>query len=315
MTIRYCLAVLAVSAASAAQSQLFGRLDFAEAGDFSEAAVVRGVKAVEAQCQASRHAIWADAGSAGAECLRVWVAGFDVLPAKRALVYFHGDVFVGRGKTAANYLNTSLEAQAEFAKSWAKALKVPYLFVGRPGTYGSSGDHMQRRRKDESLLISAAMDALKKRHGIGEWVVAGQSGGGHVTAALLTERNDIVCAVPTSAPSSPRIRWEMMGRTSDTTGYTDSYEPSRFLDKSKAHPDLRVFVLGNPLDRNVFWPSQTVLADALTKAGIPVEVIEAPGSGPDGHGLGNASRTVAGWCAQNLGTPEMLARAAKGLKP
>lgn len=312
---RVCLVGLSLAAASLAHAQLFGRLEWTESGDFSEAAVVRGVKATASQCQVSPHAVWADAGAAGAECLRVWSAGFGPLPVKRALIFFHGDVYVGNGKTAKSYLNSSVEEQAQFAQNWAKRLGVPYLFLGRPGTHGSSGDHMQRRRKAESLLISAAMDSLKQTYGIEEWVVAGQSGGGHVTAALLTERSDIVCAVPTSAPSSPRIRWEMMGRSRDKTGYTDSYEPSLWLVKSKTHPALRVFVLGNPEDRNVFWPSQTVLADALKAASIPVEIIEASGSGPDGHGLSNASRVVAAWCAQHLSTDEILARSAKGLKP
>jgi pimeloyl-ACP methyl ester carboxylesterase len=301
--------------AGESHGQFAGRIELTETGDFSEAAVVRGVKATQAQCLAVSHSVWADAGPVGAECLRVWATGMDPLPAKRALVYFHGDVFVGHGKTARTYLNSSVDEQARFAQNWARQLGVPYLFIGRPGVYGSSGDHMQRRRQDESLLISAAMDSLKQRHGIEEWVVAGQSGGGHVTAALLTQRNDIVCAVPTSAPSSPRIRWELMGRNRDTTGYTDSYEPSKFLVRAQMHPALRVFVLGNPEDRNVFWPSQVVLADALKTAGIPVEVIEAPGSGPDGHGLSNAARVVAAWCAKNLSTADILARAAKGLKP
>ena len=312
---RLCFVTLMALLACSAHGQLFGRLDFSEAGDFSESAVVRGVRATEAQCRAARNTVWANAGDAGAECLRVWSSGVGGAPVKRALVFFHGDIFVGRGKTATAYLQSSIEEQHRLANSWAKRLRVPYFFVGRPGTTGSSGDHMQRRRKDESLLISAAMDELKARHGIEEWVVAGQSGGGHVTAALLTERNDIVCAVPTSAPSSLKIRWTLMGRSSDTTGNLDSYEPSQFLDKARVHPQLRVFVLGNPLDRNVFWPSQTVLADALAKAGIPVDVIEAPGHGPDGHSLSTESRVLAGWCAQGLSTADILAKAAQSFKP
>jgi len=173
---------------------------------------------------------------------------------------------------------------------------------------------MQRRRKTESELISAALDELKKRYGVEEWVVAGQSGGGHVTSALIAERADIVCAVPTSAVSSPRIRWEMMGRTRDTTNYADSYEPSNFISKSRTNPSLRVFVLGNPKDKNVFWPSQTVMADSLKMAKIPVETLEGEGTGPDGHGLSNSSRIVAGWCAQDISTEEILVRAAKGLR-
>jgi acetyl esterase/lipase len=292
----------------------FGRVEFSEAGDFSEDAVSRGVQATREQCAKVSNAVWAVSSSAGQECIKYWAAGFSSEPAKRAIVFFHGDVWVGAGKTSQSYLEMSNEKMQESADTWAKRLGMPYIFVARPGTYGSSGDHMQRRRIAESVLISAALDELKKRYGIQELVLAGQSGGGHVTSSLITQRDDVICAVPTSAPSSPRIRWQMMGRTRDTTNFADSYEPSVHVRKDQVHAQLRVFVLGNPEDKNVFWPAQTVMADALKKAGIPVELLTGEGTGPDLHGLSNAARTVAGWCAKDLDTAEIVRRAAKGLK-
>jgi dienelactone hydrolase len=298
---------------AAGQAQ-FSRAGFSDAGDFSESAILSGVKATQAQCTDAANTVWAATTRSGAECLKYWKAGFGGQPVKRALVFFHGDIFVGVGKTSKNYLEMTNAQLQKNADDWAKKLGVPYIFMGRPGTHGSSGDHMQRRRIAESEIISAALDELKKRYGIEEWVVAGQSGGGHVTSSLITERSDIVCAVPTSAPSSPRVRWEMMGRSKDTTNYADSYEPWKFVAKDKVNPQLRVFVLGNPNDKNVFWASQTVMADALKAAQIPVEVLQGEGAGPDAHGLANSSRIVAGWCARDMRTEEMLARAGKGLK-
>ena len=304
-------ASLLIPATSHAQ---FGRVEFSDAGDFSESTILHGVKATQTQCAAAANTVWAATAHSGAECLKYWKGGFGDQPVKRAIVFFHGDVFVGVGKTSKNYLELTNAKLQTFADGWAKKLGTPYIYMGRPGTHGSSGDHMQRRRIDESEIISAALDALKKRHGIEEWVAAGQSGGGHVTSSLITERSDIICAIPTSAPSSPRIRWEMMGRTKDTTNYADSYEPWKFVVKEKTNPKLRVFVLGNPNDKNVFWASQTVMADALQKAQIPVQVLQGEGSGPDAHGLENSSRIVAGWCAKDVGTEEVVARAGKGLK-
>lgn len=304
---------MAVVSAFPVQAQ-WGRIAFSDAGDFSEAAIVRGVQATQAQCAAASHAVWAQVPGGEAECIQYWTAGFDVLPARRAVVFFHGDVYVGTGKTGRSYLEQSSAGLQRNADVWAQRLGVPYIFVGRPGTHGSSGDHMQRRRRLESELISAAMDVLKQRYGIEEWVAAGQSGGGHVTSALLTLRGDIVCAVPTSAVSSPRIRWQMMGRSRDTTNYADAYEPTEHLDKGRMHPQLRVFVLGDPDDRNVFWPAQTVMADALRQAQVPVQVLTGTGLGPQFHALPNAARTVAGWCARDFGTDEILERVARGLK-
>jgi len=289
-------------------------LPFSEQGYFSEDALRRGVAATRAQCEASANAVWADAGEYGAECLKYWAAGFDKSPAGRALIFFHGDVWEGVGKTPSGYLNASNEKQQHYADLMAKNQKVPYIFFARPGAYGSSGSHMQRRRLAESMQISAAMDVLKQRYGISEWVVAGQSGGGHVTAALLTERSDIICAVPTSAVSSPSIRYRRMGLNQDTTGYGDSYEPTEHLDKARMNPALRVFVLGNPEDRNVFWESQTVLADRLKSIGVAVEVLHGEGTGSAGHGLSNSAHIIAGSCARGELTEDIQQRATQGLK-
>ena len=35
------------------------------------------------------------------------------------------------------------------------------------------------------------------------------------------------------------------------------------------HSDLRVFVLGDPKDKNAVWPSQIIFADKLRAAGVP----------------------------------------------
>lgn len=173
---------------------------------------------------------------------------------------------------------------------------------------------MQRRRPAEFKLISAGLDALKKRLRIDEFVLVGQSGGGHVTASLIALRPDVICAVPASANSSPRIRWQTLKWTRDSTGYEDSYEPHEHLDKSRMHPKLRVFVLGDPNDKNAVWASQTVLADKLRAAAVPVEVLIGEGMGADAHGLGQSAQAVAGWCANNILTGEIVRKAATGLR-
>ena len=287
---------------------------FTAAGDFSEAAVMRGVIATKAQCVAVANAVWASNREDGQACIKYWSAGFPVKANGRAIVFFHGDIFVGVGKTVPRYLNSTTGKLQHDAQLKARELGAPYVFVGRPGTHGSSGNHMQRRRVAESALLSAALDQIKQRLHIRELVIAGQSGGGHVTASLLTRRDDIVCAVPTSSPSSPRIRWTMKGLNKDTTGYRNSYEPAEHLDKSHMYAALRVFVLGNPDDRNVPWASQTVLHDRLRTIGVPTVLLKGQGTGPDLHGLPNSARAVAGWCHHDQTTEEVVRRARRGLQ-
>ncbi len=306
-------AFAAVPSAGASARIAEPALEMTPEGDFSEQALRRGVRATRAQCDALANAVWVSTRDHGEACVRYWAAGFSSGPNERAIVFLHGDNWIGPGKTRTQYLSLTGEALARQARQWSGKLDAPYVFIGRPGTHGSSGDHMQRRRAGESALISAALDAIKARLRIRDLVVAGQSGGGHVTSSLLTLRSDIVCAVPTSAPSSPRIRWQLKGLKADTTGHADSYEPSEHLTGLKRHPALRVFVLGDPADRNVLWPSQTIMATRLAQAGVPVETLEGKGSGEDRHGLPDSARRVAGWCYQDLPTAEILRRAALGL--
>ncbi len=291
-----------------------GRVNFSAEGDFSESAIRRGVKATREQCDKVDNAVWVSTKDHGEECLKYWAAGFSDKTADRAVVFFHGDIWVGAGKTSNAYLRATNRTLQRDAEAWSSKLAAPYIFFARPGAYGSSGDHMQRRRAAETILISAALEKIKERLKIREFVVAGQSGGGHVTASLITYRADIVCAVPTSAPSSPRVRWTIKSLKKDTTGHSDSYEPTEHLQKGKMHEKLRVFVLGDPDDKNVVWPSQIIMTAKLKDAGIPVATLHGKGTGPDGHGLANSARIVAGWCFKDLPTEEILRKAAEGLR-
>lgn len=281
---------------------------------FSEEAVRNGVVATKEQCDRVENAVWAQTADSGQACLRYWAAGFSGSASKLAVVYFDGDQWSYSQGTTSEYRAMTTARLKAGAEGWSKQLGVPYVFLARPGVFGSSGDHMQRRRPAESKLISAGLDELKKRLKIDEFVLVGQSGGGHVTASLITLRSDVVCAVPASANSSPRIRWQTLKWTRDSTGYDDSYEPHEHLDKSRMHPKLRVFVLGDPNDKEAVWASQTVLADKLRAAAVPVDVLTGEGVGAKAHGLGRSAITVAGWCANNVPSEEIVRRAAAGLR-
>lgn len=56
------------------------------------------------------------------------------------------------------------------------------------------------------------------------------------------------------------------------------------------------------------------MTNALNKAQIPVRLLQGQGSGSEAHVLSNSSRVVAGWCAKEMGTDEIVGRAARGLR-
>jgi dienelactone hydrolase len=276
------------------------RAPFAAAhSDFSAEAVVRGLAAQREDCEPGGgpgELVWADAGAHGAECLRAWTAGLRRdAPNPRVVVFFEGDVWTGR----------------EAAKR-ARTLGLPYAMLARPGIFGSSGDHMQRRRPAESALVAAALEALKARWGVQEWVLVGQSGGGHVAASLLTRRSDVLCAVLASTPSSPRVRWWLRGWPHDSTGWADSYEPLDHLHRDGHHPGLRIFVLGDRQDRNTPWASQTVIAERSRALGLHAQVLALRGEGESRHGLEDAAMRAARGCARDESDERIAARAAGG---
>jgi hypothetical protein len=284
-------------------------VEISEAGDFSEAALRNGVSATPGQCKALGNAVWAQTPQGETACLKYWSAGLGPAASRRVVVYVPGDAWEGPGRTGPVYLGSTNESLAESARRWAGELDAAFIFLSRPGTFGSSGDHMQRRRPAESRLISSALDVLKQQHGIEEFVIAGYSGGGHVTASLITLRRDIVCAVPGAAPSSPRLRARARNWSIDATGYDDSYEPTEHLRRDAVHPRLRIFVVGDPRDTNGVWPAQTILADVARAQGIEAHVIETRGSGPTFHGgQGDVIRAVAGWCAKDLSSADIVAK-------
>lgn len=274
--------------------------------------VSRGVRATQDACSKSEDAVWANAGESGSECIRFWKSKGSAMDWARVVVFFHGDVWTGT-EVDPSYLQITAKRQQELADEWSARIGAPYLFIGRPGTFGSSGDHMQRRRRAESEILSAALDALKVRLSIKEFSITGQSGGGHVVAALLAKRSDVICAVPASAVSSPRARWIIRGWKGDSTGYPDSYEPVEALTKEGKHPGFRLFVVGSPEDRNTPWTSQLLLSGRAKALGIPTMELTGVGAGAAKHGMSNSGRLVAGWCNNGLTDAQILERAKAGL--
>lgn len=300
MNIIHCL-ILVLFLFSSNANAFFGRVDFTVEDDFSDASVRRGVKATEQQCSAaSGQTVWVKLDNDLQECIKYWGAGLSP-NTNRAVVFLHGD----QTPTSPSYLKLSGKALQEAAENWSKRLNAPYIFIGRPGTHGSSGDHSKRRTLEEALILSGTLNVLSERYGIKEFVLSGQSGGGHMTSSLLTLRTDVVCAVPASGPNSPKIRYLRMGRKMDTTN-RESYEPVEHLANNAMSKHLRVFILGDPNDANVFWESQIVIAEPLKKRNVEVEIVEGVGLGTERHGLNNSARYLAGLCYHNQPTEEII---------
>lgn len=266
----------------------------------------------------TEHAVWVE-HSLGTECIRYFPSdGLDAAPgqahAKVAVLYFHGDHLAGSNPLG-NYGKISAQGLRKNMQAYYRKFKVPYILIGRPGVYGSSGNHTQRRRLKESYSLNAAVDAIKARYGLEQVVLAGQSGGAYTTAALLTlGRTDVKCAAASSGVYAVNELAEIKRAKNgsrprpgcDVTNYCDAYEVIDHVNGIAPDAKRVIYLIANPEDQNTVFPLQKKFADKVAAAGHHVELIEAAGRGPEGHSLSHVSYPVAGACATGQDPRKML---------
>ena len=244
-------------------------------------------------------------------CIRYVHAGLTPVN-PTVFVFFHGDVMQqaedGWARAWPGYETITPQKLRSFAKRESENAGLPYIRVSRPGTYGSSGFHKQRRRAEEGRILNAALDLIKERHRIDAFALVGQSGGGHVVAALLTMRDDIVCAVATSGVLSVTLRRRHYGWATDITGYRDYFDPLENADAIVDDPDRRLFVVGDPRDRNTPFFTQRAYAQAVEAAGHDVALIRAEAGGKAHHSLALTGFKVMRWCVDGLSAEEIQSR-------
>ncbi|MGI9381312.1 MAG: alpha/beta hydrolase family protein [Methyloligellaceae bacterium] len=288
---------------------LAGRLHAYE-DTFTGKGILRGSTMTKSDCVWKESSVWVVVDGRG-DCLRYFAAGLNGSDTRRAIVWFDGDHY-GAARTAQTRAVSSPKIILTHARHFHKVFDVPFIRLSRPGILGSSGRHTERRRPREIWLVNAALEALKGKYGIQEFVVGGQSGGGHLTAAMLTVRKDILCAISASGALSLQERWEHRDLTVDTTGYGDSWDPIKHIASIPANDRRRVFIIGDPEDRNVPFFTQSNYYHEIKNHGHKVWLVEAQASGRGRHSLSNVGKSAAAACAKGWSTEEIIALADPG---
>ena len=247
-------------------------------------------------CPVSDDALWLNY-SGGQACIRYFSAG-NLTAARYVVVIFRGDRDTYNDAQLEDIPANTAEQQRQQAEKQARKLQLPVIIVARPGTYGSSGNHRHRRQPEEFLALNAALDRLRARYGIQQFVLSGHSGGATAAAALLTlGRRDVACAVLTSGAYDLLRRAEQvrarLGRQpepgTDLTGLTQPYDPLYHIAGIAADPDRQILVIGNPQDRVTPFTYQKTFVQALHAAGHQAQLIEWPTKPPQYHDMqGNA---------------------------
>lgn len=237
-----------------------------------------------ATCTEPGSALWVEAGRAEA-CIR-YFAGAALEHAPVVIVMFHGDRTTEMHRAPQAIAGNTLAAKVNQARALTKRVGVPLVIVARPGTYGSSGDHGQRRQAQEFIALNGALDQLRERYGIGQFVLLGHSGGATVAAALLTlGRTDVKCAVMTSGAFSLVQRAQMIRQSKglpsrpgrDTNGLLHPYDPAQHIAGIAAAPTRQLYVIGSTGDQIAPFALQEAFFQALMRAGHQAHLIRAQG--------------------------------------
>ncbi|WP_343315753.1 alpha/beta fold hydrolase [Brucella sp. BE17] len=260
------------------------------------------------------YAVWAETDEA-AECLRYYPAGLSDGANPTALLYIPGDVILRTARgvrlVGKSYAQKTPNQLLELMNTWAFDAGVPAIYMGRPGIFGSSGDHEKRRQPYEIDLMNVALDRIKQRHQIENFIVVGQSGGGQIAAALLNRRNDIIAAVMTAALLSVHDTVRRWRRTRPVPGgavypVASLYDPSLEVERISRNPKPQIFIISDPRDSVISLQSQIRYLKKLQMEGLAPRHIFAHAEAPRHHNLGAHGRKAAALLAK--GTDEITIR-------
>ena len=215
------------------------------------------------------------------------------------LIYLEGDSSrrdAGTWTVFEGYARQSPSLVQRWAEQVAVAMNRTFVVLARPGVYGSSGNHQERRRPREVALVDAALSALTAAFGLRSLDLGGFSGGGHLVASLMAKRSDIGCAVIASGNVAVRQRNAELGLDADITGFADFVDPIALVAEVARHPPQHVVVLTDPEDRIVSAACQTAYVAALRGAGVAVDHRLLPALEPSGHALNDAVLLAAAAC-------------------
>lgn len=271
------------------------------AEEFSVESIMAGVTApTQRECEALDNGLWIVVDGKG-DCMRYWSSGLSE-NTPSAVFYMHGDrIWAGKNTSYAD--NTSA-AQKEYAAATAAAIRTAFVKIGRPGLYGSSGAHAERRQMREMQLIKGAVDEIIDRHAIKRFGITGQSGGGSVAAYLLTQFATAECvALTSSALSLDALK--KAGQGSDGYAYVTEgiYDPIAHLSEISVDPRRRIFVIGDELDEYALFPNQLEFYEAAKAAGHDITLIKSEGDYH--HNLDVTGQHTVAWCLNGTSALEI----------
>ncbi|PCF93601.1 alpha/beta hydrolase [Vreelandella nigrificans] len=241
------------------------------------------------------------------ECIRYYPAGLNSSENPKVMVFFPGDLTLrttkGERRVVHSYKSNSPQKVIQAVQQWAADANIPALYVGRPGTFGSSGNHDNRRQITEIKLMNESLNLLKKKYKIGEFIVTGQSGGGQIAAAMLNLRQDISAAVITSGLLPVHFltrRWRKIRPIPGAKKHPIEmlYDPTEGIADIPKDPQPIIIIISDPRDRVIPFNSQVLYVNRLKKEELTVHHIYAHAPLPKRHALREHGKKAAALIAK-----------------
>jgi pimeloyl-ACP methyl ester carboxylesterase len=286
---------------------------------FAEYDALNGSIGLAQQCSEITNSFWVEVEKRG-ECIRYYSGGWSE-DNSTAIVYFPGDAILRNSKAVRfigkSYLGKSPASITSDMYEWSEKASVPVVFLARPGLYGSSGDHNQRRHKREVDLMNGALDQLKQRYGIKRFILAGQSGGGHIVASLLTQRKDIKAVVISSGLLAVKRVTEIWDRRRSVPGpllhdIDAFYDPVDEIQLISNTPAPIIWVLSDPEDLVIPFSTQLFYVRKLKAAGFNPYHIYVRAGDRQHHGLYKQAELTSALIAQGK-TPRQIMAALQAM--
>jgi TonB family protein len=259
--------------------------------------MVTGVSVTEADCRAQSGRLWVRAETRGF-CVRFWLSTAGGSK-DEALVAFHGDIggrIDGKLQLVEGAWSISDESLQKAAGYGSRLYRGPYIWIARPGAFGSSGHHLKDRRTLLEIRVAmAALDVLKQHYGFKLFHLVGQSGGGHTVAGLAQLRSDIGCAVIASAAVSLRSSLRDSGHP--IVGKHRYYDPIDHVNTMRQRPGLRLFVVSDRNDKFVSYLSQLEFVERVKAHNLPITHVTATAIDENSHDLFDQGLRLAADCA------------------
>lgn len=279
---------------------------FNDQQSFDPTEALNGSFTTEIACSDIPYGLWVEVDGQG-DCIRYYPHALADGENQKVLVYFGGDVMLRSAKgvrfITESYMRQSPATIAADMAEWAQKAGYPVIFMARPGIYGSSGDHNNRRQPREIALMGRALDLIKQRHRVSSFILNGHSAGGQIVAGLLNKRDDVSSVVITSGLVSVKQVsdfWERRRKLPGKLLYDASgfYDPIEEIDKITTEPRPDIYIISDPEDRVVPFFSQLYYVRRLRAAGFEPHHIYAQATDRQRHLLAQHGRLAAALLAQ-----------------